>query len=181
MGTLIPPFNFKKWIEENRHSLKPPVANKLIWEDADFMVFIVAGPNGRTDFHVNGGEEFYHQLEGDVFLKIRENDQFRDIWIREGDIFLLPANTPHSPQRPANTLGMVIERKRHEGENDGLQWFCPECGTKMYEEFFHLTNIVTQFKPVFDRFFNSDHSTCKKCGHKLTRESNFFPKQHAGH
>lgn len=173
--SLLPPINFKKWIEENRHLLKPPVSNKLIWEDGEFMVFIVAGPNGRTDFHSNAGEEFFYQLEGDVFLKIHEDGQFKDVQIREGEIFLLPSNVPHSPQRPPNTLGLVIERKRWEHEKDGLTWWCTKCGNKMYEEFFDLKNIVTAFKPVFDRFFgNPENCTCKKCGNVLTRESRFF-------
>ncbi len=172
---ISPPLNFKKWIEENRHVLKPPVANKLIWEDSDFMAFIVAGPNGRTDFHVNAGEEFYLQIEGDVFLKIREDEQFKDVTIREGEIFLLPAYVPHSPQRRAGTVGLVIESKRQTDEQDGLVWWCPNCGNKMYEEFFHLTNIVTQFKPVFDRFFGTPaNCTCKACGTVLTRESHYF-------
>lgn len=170
------PLNLNKWISENRHSLKPPVANKLIWEDGEFMVFIVAGPNGRTDMHINSGEEFFYQIEGDIFLKTWQNDAFKDVVIKEGEIYLLPAGLAHSPQRPAGTIGLVIERKRFEGEQDGLMWRCPKCTTKMYEEFFHLTNIVTQFKPVFDRFFNSEHATCKKCGFKLTKESSFLPE-----
>lgn len=174
------PFNFKQWIEDHRDQLKPPVSNKLIWEDSEFMVFIVAGPNGRTDFHSNGGEEFYYQLEGDVFLRIREGDKFRNITIREGDIFLLPPNVPHSPQRPSKTLGLVIERKRFEGEQDALAWWCPKCSNKLYEERFPLTNIVTQFKPVFDRFFdNPKNCTCSQCGHQLTRESHFFSEFNA--
>lgn len=170
------PLNLNKWIAENRHTLKPPVANKLVWEDGEFMVFIVAGPNGRTDMHLNSGEEFFYQIEGDIFLKTWQNDAFKDVVIKEGEIYLLPAGLPHSPQRPAGTIGLVIERKRNEGEMDGLIWRCPKCTTKMYEEFFHLTNIVTQFKPVFDRFFGSEHSTCKKCGYKLTKESSFLPE-----
>jgi 3-hydroxyanthranilate 3,4-dioxygenase len=172
---LSPPLNLNKWIADNRHLLKPPVGNRCIWEDGDFMVFISAGPNGRTDFHLNGGEEFFYQIEGDIFLKLWVDDQFKDQWIREGEIFLLPAGTPHSPQRPPGTVGLVIERKRLEGEMDGLMWRCPKCTTKMYEEYFHLTNIVTQFKPVFDRFFGTPElCTCKKCGNVLTKESNFF-------
>jgi 3-hydroxyanthranilate 3,4-dioxygenase len=169
------PINLHKWIAENRHDLKPPVANRLIWEDGEFMVFVVAGPNGRTDLHMNQGEEFFYQIEGDIFLKTWQDDQFKDIFIREGEIFLLPKGLPHSPQRPANTVGIVIESKRASTEKDGLMWRCPVCTEKMYEEYFHLTNIVTQFKPVFDRFFSSDLSTCKKCGHRLTKESSFLP------
>ncbi len=168
------PLHLNKWIAENRHTLKPPVSNKLIWEDGEFMVFIVAGPNGRTDFHINQGEEFFYQIEGDIFLKTWQDEKFQDVKIREGEIYLLPKGLPHSPQRPPNTLGLVIEHKRQSEEQDGLMWRCPKCSTKMYEEYFALTNIVTQFKPVFERFFNSDASTCKTCGHQLTPESSFL-------
>lgn len=158
--------NFRKWIDENRHLLKPPVGNKCIWEDREFIVMVIGGPNKRTDYHVNGGEEFFYQLEGDVVLKIIEDGKPVDVPIREGDILLLPPNTPHSPRRPANTVGLVIERKRRPEELDGFVWLCESCGEKLYEEFFHLTNIETDFPPIFDRFYNSDASTCPKCGVK---------------
>jgi len=93
------------------------------------------------------------------------NGEIVDIPIKEGDIFLLPSDVPHSPQRPANTVGLVVERKRREGELDGFQWYCEHCGTKLYEEFFKLQNIVTQLPPLFERFYsNSTLCTCKKCG-----------------
>jgi len=163
---MIPrPFNLKKWIDEHRHLLKPPVGNQQIWEDADFIVMIVGGPNARKDYHFNEGEEFYFQLEGDIVVKIIEDGKPVDIEIKEGDIFLLPPRTPHSPQRRANTVGMVVERKREPSESDGLMWFCENCGNKLYEEYFPLTNIVTQLPPVFERFYgNLDLRTCKVCG-----------------
>lgn len=158
--------NFKKWIEEHRHQLKPPVGNKLIWEDSEFIVMVVGGPNSRTDYHVNGGEEFFYQVEGDIVLKVIDNGKPVDVKIAEGEIFLLPANTPHSPRRPANTIGLVIERPRGEDEMDGFIWLCENCGEKLYEEYFKLTNITTQFPPIFERFYNSEASVCKKCGTK---------------
>ena len=164
MFGLYEVFNFKKWIEEHRHLLKPPVGNKCVWPQRDFIVMVVGGPNERTDFHVNAGEEFYHQLEGDMILKIRDPEgNIKDISICEGDIYLLPGSTPHSPQRPANSIGLVIERKRREEELDGLQWYCEKCGHKLYEEFFKLTDIETQFPAVFDRYYESAHTTCQKC------------------
>lgn len=159
------PFNLKKWIDEHRHLLKPPVGNQQIWEDADFIVMIVGGPNARKDYHYNIGEELYYQLEGDIVVKIIEDGKPVDIHINEGDIFLLPGRTPHSPRRGINTVGMVVERKREATEDDGLLWFCENCGNKLHEEYFPLTNIVTQLPPVFDRFYNNlDLRTCKKCG-----------------
>ncbi|MBI3555045.1 MAG: 3-hydroxyanthranilate 3,4-dioxygenase [Deltaproteobacteria bacterium] len=161
------PLNFKKWIDENRALLKPPVGNKQIWEDREFMVTVVGGPNSRTDYHINEGEEFFYQLEGAMNLRILENGKPVDMPICEGDIFLLPPKVPHSPQRPAGSIGLVLERKRRPGENDGFLWICKGCGEKLYEEYLHVTNIVTQLPPVFDRFFgNAQNTTCRKCGTK---------------
>jgi len=157
------PLNFKKWIDDNRSKLKPPVGNQQIWEDREFMVTVVGGPNSRTDYHINEGEEFFYQIEGAMTLRVLEKGKPVDITIGEGDIFLLPPKLPHSPQRPAGTIGLVIERKRLPHEKDALLWLCPKCGTKLYQEFFHLTNLVTQLPPIFERFYGG-HNTCKKCG-----------------
>jgi 3-hydroxyanthranilate 3,4-dioxygenase len=166
MSGLFEALNFKAWIDENRHLLKPPVGNKMIWPNRDFIVMVVGGPNERTDFHVNQGEEFFYQLEGDMTLKVIDAEgKIRDIRISAGDIYLLPPNTPHSPQRPANTVGMVIESRRREGQLDRLQWYCEQCFNKLYEEAFHLTNIETQFQAVFQRYYDSEHTRCKSCGH----------------
>lgn len=160
------PINFTDWIEENRHLLKPPVGNKCVWEDQDFIVMVVGGPNTRSDYHYDEGPEFFYQVEGDMVLKIMENGEPRDIPINEGEIFLLPPKIPHSPQRFENTVGLVVERKRLEHEQDGLIWYCEKCNTKLYEEYFHLENIETQFPPVFERFYASEKArTCRECGH----------------
>lgn len=167
---LMPPFNFKKWIDEHRHLLKPPVGNQMVWQDREFIVMVVGGPNSRTDFHIDESEEFFYQLEGDINLRIIEDGKPRDLPIREGDIFLLPPKVPHSPQRPAGTVGLVIERRRQPHELDGFAWFCPRCDSKLYEEFLHVSNIVTQLPPVFDRFYgNPAHCTCQACGFQMTR------------
>ncbi len=125
----------------------------------------VGGPNSRKDFHINEGPEFYYQLQGNVKLRILENGKPQDIAINEGDVFLLPPNTPHSPQRPAGTIGLVIEHKRREGEKDGFLWICDNCNEKLYEEFTPVTDIVKQLPIVFDHFYgNPANTTCKKCG-----------------
>ena len=158
-------FNLQQWIDEHRHLLKPPVGNKCI-VDGDFIVMIVGGPNQRTDYHIEEGPEFFHQIEGEMVLKIQEDGKVRDIPIRAGETFYLPPRVPHSPQRSAGGIGLVIERKRLPHEQDGLLWFCEKCNHKLYEEFFALENIETQFGAVFDRFYQSRaHRTCKDCGH----------------
>lgn len=164
------PINFHTWIDEHRHLLKPPVGNQLVWQDTEFMIMVVGGPNSRKDYHINQGEEFFYQIEGEITLKIVENDKPVDVPIRAGEIFLLPPNTPHSPRRPAHTVGLVIERQRRPGELDGFQWYCESCGHKLYEEFLAVTDIVTQLPPVFDRFFSDPaHTTCSACGTVMER------------
>jgi 3-hydroxyanthranilate 3,4-dioxygenase len=168
------PFNFKKWIDDNRHLLKPPIGNKVVYQDTEFIVMVVGGPNARKDYHFNRSEEFFYQLEGDINVRIQEDMKAVDIPIKEGDIFLLPPNVPHSPMRPANTVGLVMERRRKPDENDGLLWFCDNCNEKLYQEYFYLTSIENDFLPVFKRFYSSEElRTCKKCGHVMEADKRF--------
>ncbi|PCH91889.1 MAG: 3-hydroxyanthranilate 3,4-dioxygenase [Bacteroidetes bacterium] len=159
------PFNFKSWIDENKHLLKPPVGNRCVYTEAEnFIVMVVGGPNSRKDYHYNESEEFFHQLEGDIILKIMEDGKPVDIHINEGDIFLLPPKVPHSPQRPANTVGLVIEKVRDKNDTDGFMWFCEECNEKIYDEKLHLVDIVSQLPPIMERFYSSvENRTCKGC------------------
>ena len=159
------PFNFKQWIEEHRHLLKPPVGNSCVYSSGDFFVMVVGGPNSRKDYHWDEGEEFFYQLEGDIKVLVQEDRKAVEVPIREGEVFMLPARIPHNPIRGANTVGLVIERKRRSDELDGLLWYCENCNHKLYEEYFVLTDIVTQFQTVFERFYSSlDLRTCDKCG-----------------
>ena len=160
------PINLARWVAAHREALKPPVGNKKIYEDQDFMVFAVGGPNARKDYHIDPSEEFFYQIEGDITLKIVEEDgAFKEIPIRQGEIFLLPAYVPHSPQRPAGTVGLVIEHKRPAGERDGLRWYCEACGHVLHEAFFELTDIVTQLKAAIEAFMADETlRTCERCG-----------------
>ena len=162
---LSPAFNLQGWIDEHRHLLKPPVANKCI-VDGDFIVMIVGGPNARTDYHVEDGPEFFYQLEGEMILRIQEGGAGRDIPVKAGEVFYLPPRVPHSPQRMAGGIGLVIERKRLAHELDGLRWYCEQCNHPLYEEFFFLENIETQFPAVFERFYRDiGKRTCPACEH----------------
>ena len=175
---LPPPIDFRKWIEDNRHLLKPPVGNKCIVA-GDFYIMIVGGPNLRTDYHVEEGPEFFHQIEGEMILRIQELDHegrgiARDIPIKAGEIFYLPPRVPHSPQRMVGGIGLVIERRRLAHEQDGLQWYCQDCNHKIYEECFHLHDIEHDFPPVFERFYRSiEHRTCGNCGAIHPRPAHF--------
>lgn len=164
---IAKPFNLNKWIADNRHLLKPPVGNQQVYKgNDDYIVMVVGGPNGRKDYHFEDGEELFYQLEGDIQLKvIHEDGTPETIDIREGDMFLLPPRTPHSPQRPADTVGIVIERYRKPGEMDKLMWFCEQCNNKLHEATFAIEDIVTQLPVAMNSFMNSEElRTCKKCG-----------------
>ena len=158
-------FNFRHWIDEHRHLLKPPVGNKRVFRESELIIMVVGGPNARKDYHVDPGEEFFYQLEGDMLLKTMQDGRAVDVPIREGEILLLPPRVPHSPQRGANTVGLVIERERRPGELDGFQWYCEQCSNLLYEEFLQITDIEKQLPQVFEHFFTrAERRTCKRCG-----------------
>lgn len=159
-------FNLNGWIDDHRDMLKPPVGAKQVWDDSgDYVIIVVGGPNDRPDFHINQTEEFFHQLEGDMILKIKDDDGIYDVPIREGEVFLLPANTCHSPRRPANTIGMVVERKRDTDHIDTVVWFCDNCEAELHRETMHVTDLAGQLKPLIEAFYASEEQrTCDACG-----------------
>lgn len=167
---MLPPFNLQKWVDENRERLKPPVCNKQVFEMGDFIIMAIGGPNNRKDYHDDPGEEFFYQLKGDMVLKVMENGTPRDIPIREGEVFLLPAHIHHSPQRVADTVGLVIERKRAANEQDGFLWYCEKCHTKLHEKYLPLKDIEKDLPVLFEQYWAStEHRTCKNCCHVMEK------------
>ena len=165
---MFNPMNLTKWVEENRHLLKPPVGNKQIeTPGCDTIVMIVGGPNARNDFHIQPTEEFFYQVEGDITLRIMHPDTHEphDIVIREGELYMLPRGVPHSPQRPADTIGLVIEQKRPDAPQDALRWYCDGCHRVVYEATFALANIATDLKQIMETFWGDERlRTCEACG-----------------
>ena len=128
---------------------------------------IVGGPNARTDFHINQTPEFFYQHRGAMLLKTVDpfTNTPQDIVIREGDLFLLPPNTPHNPVRFADTVGLVLEQKRPESSVDRLRWYCAGCGEVVHEAGFHCTDLGTQIKAAVEEFKgDQEKRTCGKCG-----------------
>ena len=156
-------------LEENAHLLKPPINNHLIYNDP-LTVQIVGGPNARTDYHINSTPEFFYQHTGRMLLKTIEHadtpsQRFKDIYIDEGSLFLLPGNTPHNPVRFADTVGVVLELPRPEGSEDRLRWYCQSCGEKVYETAFFCTDLGTQIKSAVQAFEKDVQArTCGGCG-----------------
>ncbi|HET8753262.1 MAG TPA: 3-hydroxyanthranilate 3,4-dioxygenase [Salinimicrobium sp.] len=161
------PFNLKKWVEQNRELLKPPVGNKNLYHNSeDYIVMVVGGPNSRKDYHYNETEELFYQLEGNIKVNIQEDGEKHTFELGPGDMYLNPGKTPHSPERSEHSIGLVIERKRQDLDaKDGLLWFCENCNHKLHEVYFPLMDIETDFQKHFQEFYeNEELRTCDNCG-----------------
>uniref|UniRef100_A0A1A8S7R2 3-hydroxyanthranilate 3,4-dioxygenase n=2 Tax=Nothobranchius TaxID=28779 RepID=A0A1A8S7R2_9TELE len=145
----------KNWITENQDDFLPPVCNKLM-HFSQLLIMFVGGPNTRKDYHIEEGEELFFQLKGDMCLKVVENGEHKDVHIREGEMFLLPARVPHSPQRQANTVGLVVERRRLLTETDCLRYYVDNTTNILFERWFYCENLGTQLVPVIKEFMASE-------------------------
>ena len=157
-------FNFAQWIERHAHLLKPPVGNRQVFAEAgDLIVMVVGGPNARTDYHDDPYEEFFYQLRGDIVLRVIEDGNPRELPVREGEVLLLPRHVRHSPQRPAGSVGLVVEKVRPPGVDDGFEWYCPKCFTRIHRVEANVKSIVADLPPLFDYFYSSSRK-CPGCG-----------------
>jgi 3-hydroxyanthranilate 3,4-dioxygenase len=165
---LLSTYHLKKWVEENQSYFNPPFrTNKLLVQQKDFLVMIIRGPNTRLDFHIEPGDEFFYQVEGDMELVLKpEGERRKSLTIKEGEIFLCPGGLPHSPRRFENTWGLVIERTRRDEEKEEFAWFCEECDDLVLSRVVNQGNIPSQVSAVYSEF-NADPKlrTCKACGY----------------
>lgn len=81
-------------------------------------------------------------------------------------MFLCPGDLAHSPRRPENTWGSVIERKRRTDENETFVWYCEKCDAQVLSRTVVQGDIARQVSQVYEAF-NADQSmrTCKACGY----------------
>lgn len=137
-------------------NLKPPVANRVWFQGEQFFAMIVGGPNSRDDFHFQPGQELFYMIKGDMNLDVMEDGiGRRRIPIGHEQMFLLPKDLHHSPQRNADTIGLVFERIRKPADTDYLKWYNPGTEEVLYQEDFHCADINNALKPIISRFFAS--------------------------
>lgn len=162
--------NLWKIIEDNKELLKPPVNNKVLWENSEFLIMLIGGPNARREFHVDPSDELFYQIKGSCFVECINDEGKREVVeVKEGEMFLLPANVPHSPHRVADTFGIVVERKRKSGELEDLVWLCDQCDAELHRVTMQLTDIGKQIKEGIDGFNASEElRTCHHCGHVMS-------------
>jgi len=162
------PFQIQQGISDNGDKLKPPVGGETLWKDSNLMITVVGGPNKRTDYHIDAFEEFFYQIKGDMVLRIQEDGKARDVEIREGDVFLLPAYVPHAPMRPAGTVGLIAEIKRQKDDPlDGFAWFCENCNHQIFRKDAYIEVLERDMPPIFEAFYaDPENQVCDACGHK---------------
>ena len=155
-----------QWIEAHRTSFEPPVGNKVIWEDSQFTAMVIRGPNRRRDFHDDPSDEIFYMLRGAMTLEyIDAAGRRRDAIIREGEMLLCPAHTPHSPHRPPDTWGLVIEIKRGSSDQESLLWFCEGCDRELHRVTMSAMDIERDLRAAIDAFDASPAlRTCRHCG-----------------
>ncbi len=148
--------------------------------EQQLKVFFVGGPNQRKDFHLEEGEELFYMKKGTMELIVQEKNAFKTIVIQEGEvriliptkmvissslffspvytfkIFLLPGKITHSPQRKADTIGLVIERERAKQELDCLRYFVDGTSESLFERWFYCDDLGVQLVPVIKEFFASE-------------------------
>ena len=149
-------FNLWQWVEEHRQAFEPPVGNKVIWEDSQFTAMIIRGPNARRDFHVDPSDEIFYMLKGDMVLEFMQEGKRQEQIIREGELLLVPAFTPHSPHRPADTWGLVVEIKRTPEQTEALLWLCERCNAQLHAVTMHVADIEHELKTAIEAFDASD-------------------------
>ncbi len=159
-------FNLKKWIDENRDNWGQ---RRIIWEDSDFITFVTRGPNSRKDFHIDPGDEIFYQLEGELNLHYLTPEKNHEVAvIKAGELFLMPANVPHSPRRKEGSWTLVVERRRRPEEQDRFVWFCENCNTQLYEATARFDEPSVAVKQVTDTIMADEKlRTCSHCGQVL--------------
>ncbi len=159
-------FDLWRWVAEHRAAFEPPVGNKVIWEDSQFTAMVIRGPNARRDFHVDPSDEIFYMLRGDMVLEVMEGGRRHEHVIREGELCLVPALTPHSPHRPADTWGLVVEIKRGAQETEALLWYCERCDARLHEVTLRAADIERDLRLAIEAFDRSVAlRTCRSCGH----------------
>ena len=169
-GGVSPAQHLLNWVAEHRESFQPPVGNKYLYSGSDFFVMVIAGPNARNDFHQTNSEEFFLQLKGDIVVKTYEHGAIVDHVVREGETFFIPPNVPHAPCRPEGTLGMVVERRRPQGELEHQIFYCEKCNALVEDNEFDCADIVIAFREAMESFWaDPERSTCQSCGHRIPK------------
>jgi 3-hydroxyanthranilate 3,4-dioxygenase len=155
------PIDVAGWIDGHSEALGEGRAGPLL--DGELRVLVVAGRGPRRDYHVNTVAELFYQLHGDVSVLVGEPGNVREVTIRTGELWLAPAGVPHSPQRPAGTTGLVIERPREPGTTESFRWYCERCGTVVNDIVMERVDPVSLRQAMTKFYADEAARTCPTC------------------
>jgi 3-hydroxyanthranilate 3,4-dioxygenase len=137
-----------------------------LYPDSQFEVIMVRGPNRRNDFHIDPYDELFIQLEGTIRVDTREPEGgLRHNLVHADELFLVPAGVPHSPLRPADTLGLVVEIRRGPDDTEGVEWYCHRCGALIEHVTMQSPQMIESLGRLLSEFQASEaRRTCRSCG-----------------
>jgi 3-hydroxyanthranilate 3,4-dioxygenase len=160
-------FNLRQWLDENRQDWGQ---RRTLWENSDFVAFVTRGPNRRSDFHIDPGDEIFYQLEGELNLHYLNSNGKQELAVlKAGEMFLLPANVPHSPRRAEGSWTLVVERRRRSDELDRFVWYCPQCSHPLYETSVQFNDPTDAVKKAYEALRADEKlRTCTRCGNMFS-------------
>jgi len=144
----------------------------VLWQAPDSIAFVARGREHRSEFHNDPSDEVMYMIKGDMNLHYRTPEGEEKVAVvREGEIIYCPAGVLHSPRFSPDAFVLVLERKRHPGEQDRFTWYCQQCGAELYESVKHVADYREDpVSRVYAEFYDSDsHRTCGQCGHVTPR------------
>ena len=69
-----------------------------------------------------------------------------------------------------DTIGIVVERNRPEGETEHQQFYCPNCHALAWDEEFDCKDIVEHFSQSMEAFWaDPERSTCTHCNTRIDK------------
>jgi 3-hydroxyanthranilate 3,4-dioxygenase len=142
----------------------------VLWQEPESLAFVARGREYRSEFHINPSDEVMYMIKGEMRLHYRTPEGKEEVAVLpERSTIHTPAGVPHSPRFPPDAFLLVIERKRHKGEIDRFQWFCPSCDHLLHEEQFVVSDYTADpVSKAYRTFFDSEEfRTCKSCGHVM--------------
>jgi 3-hydroxyanthranilate 3,4-dioxygenase len=145
------------------------LAARSLYPDSQFEVVAVRGPNSRNDFHVDPYDELFLQLEGTIRVDTRDpQDGLRRNLVHQGELFVVPSGTPHSPLRPAGTFGVVVEIRRRPGDVEAVEWYCDKCDALIERSTMESSEMIESLMSLLKAFQASeDRRRCDACGNVL--------------
>lgn len=146
-----------------------------LFPDSQFEAVLVRGPNRRNDFHVDPYDELFIQLEGTIRVDTREAGVgLVRQHVHAGEAFLVPAGVAHSPLRPADTWGVVVEIRRKAGDVEAAEWYCNNCDALLERVTMESSEMIAALSGVLESFQASEsRRTCGACGHVLPVPDDF--------